>query len=224
MARKLVIFGTAKFGELAHFYFTKDSLYEVDFFTEDADQNKADRFCGLPVIPFEEIEEYAPQSEYDLFVAVGYTDLNRVREKKCAEVESKGYNLASYLSSKAIYWGDTQIGKNTFILENNNLQPFMKIGDGTLIWSGCHFGHDVQIGNFCFFSSHVVVCGDVKIGNNCFVGGNTFIRNDLKIGDRCILGAQSVILNDVAEGKVFVAKETETFRLNSEQFTRLTRI
>jgi len=218
----LIIFGTSKFAQLAHFYFIKDSSYAITCFTEDQPQES--HFCGLPVIPFDEIERYAPPSSFEMFVAIGYSKLNSIRESKYLEAKEKGYKFAKYLSSKATHWGDTQIGENSFILEDNNLQPFMQIGVGTVIWSGCHFGHDVEIGNFCFFSSHVVVCGDVKIGNNCFIGGNSFIRNALKIGNECIIGSQTVILNDTTDKQVFVTEPTKPFRLDSEQFSRFMKL
>ena len=39
-----------------------------------------------------------------LFIAIVYTDVNKIREKIFFEAKSKGYTLVSYVNSKAIFW------------------------------------------------------------------------------------------------------------------------
>ncbi|NJR44270.1 hypothetical protein HC761_02265 [bacterium] len=36
------------------------------------DRITADRFCGLPVVPFEDLERSHPPAAHEMFVAVGY--------------------------------------------------------------------------------------------------------------------------------------------------------
>ena len=71
-----------------------------------------------------------------MFVAVGYRKLNQLREQYCAEARAKGYRLLSYLCSKATHWGDTRLGDNVFVFEDNTLQPFVQIGNGTILLEG----------------------------------------------------------------------------------------
>ena len=99
-----------------------------------------------------------------MFVAVGYAGVNKVRAAICDEAKGKGYTLITYVSSKATTWGDTQIGDNCFIFEDNTIQPFVTIGDDCVLWSGNHIGHHVTIGDHCFITSHVVISGHVSIG------------------------------------------------------------
>lgn len=56
MNNKMVIFGTGSFGQLAHFYFTRDSQYEVIAFTASGSQLNHKEFTELPMLAFEEIE------------------------------------------------------------------------------------------------------------------------------------------------------------------------
>ena len=53
--KSLIIFGTAEIAELAHFYFTNDSDYEVVAFTVDDEFIDNKMLLDLPVIPFSEI-------------------------------------------------------------------------------------------------------------------------------------------------------------------------
>lgn len=219
--KKLIIFGNEKMAEMAHFYFSHDSTYEVAAFTVDSSYIKEKEFRGLPVVPFEDIINLYPPDDFNMFVALGYKSLNMIREKKYFEAKGKGYEIPSYLSSKASHWGDTKIGENCFILENQVLQPNITIGNNVVLWSGNHFGHDVVIGDSTWLASHIVVSGNVKIGKYCFVGVNACFKDHINIGNECIIGAGSIILRDVPDKSVYIPKMTELFRLNSEEFERM---
>ena len=58
--KELIIFGTADIAQLAYFYFSNDSDYKVAAFTVDAEYIKVNEFCGLPVVPFEEVIRTLP--------------------------------------------------------------------------------------------------------------------------------------------------------------------
>jgi sugar O-acyltransferase (sialic acid O-acetyltransferase NeuD family) len=196
MPEKVVIFGTEKMAQLAHFYLTKDSPYEVVAFTVDEEFIGEKELMNLPIVPFEKIDKAYPPDRYRMFVAIGYKKLNTLRAGKYMEAKKKGYQLISYMSSKATHWGDTEIGDNCFILENQVLQPWVKIGSNVFIWSGNHFGHDVEIGDHCWIASQVVICGGVKIAPYCFIGVNATIRDDVTIGRECIRRTRRCILRD----------------------------
>ena len=218
---EVVIFGSEKLAELAHFYFTNDSPYKVAAFTVNESFIKEKEFMGLPIVPFEEIEKCYPPDKFKMFIGVGYRRLNTIRADKYNEAKNKGYELISYVSSKATHWGDTEIGDNCFILENQVIQPSVRIGNDVILWSGNHFGHNVVIGDHCWIASHVVVCGGVSIGPYSFIGVNATIRDDVTIGRECIIGAGALILNDTPEKAVYIAKSTELYRLDSTRFERM---
>lgn len=221
---KIVIFGNEKMAQLAHFYFSRDSNYEIVAFTVDSDYIKKKKFMDLPVIPFENIEKHYPPEKFSMFVSIAYKNLNKLRESKYNDAKKKGYQLATYVSSKITSWGDTIIGDNCFIFENQVFQPFVKIGNNVTIWSGNHFGHDVEIGNHTFIASHAVLSGYVKVGSNCFIGINATIRDNVEIENESIIGAGALVNKDVKEKSVLIAPPTELYPLNSEQFEKMMEI
>lgn len=152
-SKRAILFGTGSFAEVVDFYLGADSDYRVEAFTVSADALASPSFLGRPVTPFETVEAIYPPAEYDMFVAVGYAKLNRVRERFCGEARAKGYRLLNYVCSKATQWGRTEMGDNIFVFEDNSLQPFTAIGDGTILWSGNHIGHHSRIGRHCFITS-----------------------------------------------------------------------
>ena len=61
-----------------------------------------------------------------MFVAVGYQDLNKFRARKYEEAKAKGYELISYVSSRASNFGGVEIGDNCFVLEFAAIQPCLE--------------------------------------------------------------------------------------------------
>lgn len=218
---KVIIFGNTKLAELAYFYFKHDSPYRVVAFTVNEEYVAQNEYLGLPLIPFEEIENHYPPGEFKMFIAIGYKRLNTIRAKKYYEAKEKGYELVSYISSRASHWDDTEIGDNCFILENQVIQPYVKIGNDVTIWCNSHFGHNTVVGDHCWISPHAAICGGVTVGPYSFIGTNVTIRDNVTIGRECIIGAGAIILNDTKDKEVYVAKSTELYRLDSTRFQRL---
>jgi len=221
MNKKLIIFGAEDNAQLAAFYFTHDSDYDVVAMTVDqAYVNSADKF-GLPLVPFETVEEQFPPGECDMFVAIGYSQLNRLRREKYEAAKAKGYSIATYLSSKATVWSGFAPGENCFILEDNTIQPFATVGDNVTLWSGNHIGHHSRISSHCFLTSHVVVSGGVEIGEHCFIGVNSTIRDRVRIGAECVIGAGSLITADVEDKGVYAPPATERSRVPSNRLRKI---
>jgi sugar O-acyltransferase (sialic acid O-acetyltransferase NeuD family) len=150
------------------------------------------------------MEHRFPPSEHKFFVATVYTQMNGLRARLYGEAKRKGYSPASYLSPRAFVWRNCQIGEHCFIFENNVIQPFARIGNNVILWSGNHIGHHSTIKDHCFVSSHAVISGFVVVGERCFVGVNSTVCNNITIGDNCLIGAGALVLGDVEDDQVVV--------------------
>jgi sugar O-acyltransferase (sialic acid O-acetyltransferase NeuD family) len=214
---KIVIFGAGDIASLAHYYFRKDSEHEVVAFTVDRAYKKQDDFEGLPVVAAEDVVARFPPSQFKMFVALSYAKMNRVRAEKYAQAKALGYELVSYVSTRCTNLTEHPLGDNCFILEDNTIQPFVRIGSNVTLWSGNHIGHHSTIGDHNFISSHVVVSGRVQIKNYCFIGVNATLRNAITINSGTLIGAGAVIMKDTAEKSVYVPKRTEVFPKNSDE-------
>lgn len=215
MEKEVIIFGPGDFGQVVYFYLMNDSKNKVVGFTAHKDKIKDGKLFNLPIVPFEEIEKEFPPDKYAMFIAIPYTDLNQVRAKIFAEAKEKGYELISYINSKAITWKDINIGENCFILENNVIQPYVTIGDNVIMWSGNHIGHHSIIKDHCFIASHVVISGKVVVEPYCFFGVNATIRDGLHIAKNNVIGAGAVILKDTKENEVFSTDSTKRLEIKS---------
>jgi len=200
--RPLIIFGTSSFAEIAYEYFTKDSDFEVVAFTVSKEYKNNNEFLGLPLIAFEEVKKAHPPTECCMFIALTYNQMNRIRHYFYNEAKTKGYELASYISTHAFVWDNVTYGDNVFVFEDNTIQPFVRLGANVIAWSGNHIGHHSRIGDNCFISSHVVVSGHCDIGVNCFIGVNATIANNVIIGKDSLIGAGTLIAHHIPEGSI----------------------
>lgn len=221
MKKPLIIFGAGDIAQLAHYYFSTDSNYIVEAFTVDAAYLTINEFCGVPLVPFEQLADYYPAETHEIFIALSYSKLNQTRKEKYLAAKVAGYRIASYISSHATILNNGQIGENCFVLEDNTVQPFVSIGNNVTLWSGNHIGHHSTIHDHCFIASHVVVSGGVLIGESCFIGVNATLRDHIKVGEKCVIGAGALLLADAEPQGVYMGEATPRSRVPS---TRLRNI
>ena len=219
--RKLVIVGDSAFAEIAHEYFDADTGYEVVAFSVEKAFLKRETLHGLPVLPFETLEERLDPAGHDVFVACTYTQLNRLRARLAAAARARGYRLASYVSPRAFVWRNVELGEHCFVFEDNTVQPFVRIGENVVLWSGNHVGHHSTIEPHVFVSSHVVISGFCTIGAHSFLGVNATIANNVAIGADNWIGPNVAIMKDTPEGALFKTEQPEPARVSATRFFRI---
>jgi sugar O-acyltransferase (sialic acid O-acetyltransferase NeuD family) len=219
--KDIVVFGTGPVAELAAFYFREDAGRRVAAFTVDAAYATAATFADLPLVPFEAIEARFPPANHDVFVALAYTQLNRLRRAKVEEAKARGYGIAHYVSRRATRFSTFEEAENQFILEDNTIQPFARVGRNVTLWSGNHIGHHSTIAEDVFIASHVVVSGGVTVGARSFIGVNVTIRDHVTIGADCVIGAGALVLRDIPDGSVLAPGGTEVSRVPSHRLKRI---
>lgn len=219
--KKLIIIGSGETGLIAYEYFQYDSEYEVVAFSVNNQYINEPIINGLPIVPFEILEQEFNPIEHEVYVAISSGKLNRNRTKVYNEAKLKGYKCASYISSKAFIWRNVEIGENCFIFENNTLQPFVKIENNVTLWSGNHIGHNTIIKNNCFISSHCVISGFCEVGENSFLGVNCTIENNTKIAKDNFIGAGALIQKNTNEKDFYQLKQTELSKVNTYRLFKI---
>jgi sugar O-acyltransferase (sialic acid O-acetyltransferase NeuD family) len=218
---KLVIIGDGEFAAIAHEYFSYDSPHTVVGFAVERDFLKSREYLGLPVVPFEELEQHFSPNEHQAFVAVTYTQLNRVRARLYRQAKLKGFELVSYVSSRALVWRNATIGDNVFIFENNVVQHFVSIGNNVILQSGNIIGHRSVIEDHCYIAAHVAVSGFCRIEECSFIGVNATISERVTVARDSLIGAGCVIRKDTEPGKVYYAEPAATAKVGSLRFMKV---
>ena len=221
--KKVVIFGVGKIAEVVHYYMAHESSLEVAGFTCDRAYIGTGEYNGLPVVAFDEVRSHYPPEQFDIFIALGYQELNAVRTKRVQQAKDKGYRAVSFVHEQSRVPKDTAIGENCFIMNNVCIQPGVKLGNNVFVWSGALVGHHSSVGDNCWITSSANLAGQVRVGKNCFIGVNATVANNIRIGNECFLGANTLVTKDLDDGRVVVEKASEVLRLNSEQFLRVSK-
>jgi sugar O-acyltransferase (sialic acid O-acetyltransferase NeuD family) len=219
MKKKLIIFGIGKIAESASYFFERDSEYNICAYIVDDLFAKLGLFLKKQVIPISEVEEKFSSAEYTVFVAVGYQGMNQLRSSKVEFFSKKGYRFANYISPTVK--GNFTIGDNSIIMDGAVIQPCVKIGNNVFVWGGAMIGHHAIINDNCYLSGGCLIGGIAQIGENTFVGLGAMVGHEIIIGKKCMLGAGTLTCKSIDDGTVLIAPNTESHRLNSDQFTRM---
>ena len=219
--RRLILLGDSAFAEVAFEYFTHDSQYEVVAFAVEREYLKRSHLFGRPVVAIEDLPLLYSPEDHSFYAAIVYTQLNRLRERLYRKAKDLGYRPASYISPRAYFWRNVEIGEHCFIFENNVIQPFVSIGDNVVLWSGNHIGHHSKIGDHCFISSHVVISGFCDIGSHGFFGVNATLGNNVSIGPDCLIGAGATVIKNVPADTIVKAPKADVASVGAKAYSKV---
>ena len=207
--KELIIFGTGLIAEEIYNYFRLDSHYNVKAFVKDKKFIKKKKFLGLPVCPLDGIEKKFSPKKYDAFVAIGYTNLNELREEKFKTLKKKGHRLAKYISSKSCIVNKQNNYENCLVLENSTIQTTAYIGKNVFVWANNLIGHHVKVMDNSYISGNCTVAGSSIIGKNCFLGVGSTVSHGIKVGEKSLIGANSLVTKNLRKGSIVVEQSSK---------------
>lgn len=213
----IVIFGGGNFASQTWYLLTHDSPHRVVGFTVDSEYCTIESKHGIPVVPFERLEQYYPPDRVAMLVSLGARNINGLRANRYHAAKARGYSFVSYVSSRAMVWPDLQIGENCMIFDGAIINPFAVIGNNCLLLSGSHISHHVIIEDHCFLATHAVVAGGAKIGERCFLGLNSTIRDSVSVAPRCFIAAGAVVTTDTKENGVYMGVPARRQEIPADQ-------
>ena len=155
-------------------------------------------FSGLPLVAFETVANVFCPKDHKIFIAVGE---NSIRAQKFQQAIEKGYSLLSYISSKSNVWDDLTYGQNVFVSEDSVIQPYVTIGDNSLL-IGARVAHHSVVGKNSLLSG-CLLGGSVVIGNNCFLGLNTTVKQGVCVGDNNLIGMGCIISKNTKDNEIY---------------------
>lgn len=206
----VIIFGTSEYSEYVYYTIKAEKNLNVLAFTLSKDYLPEEDFCGLPVYPFEELNDKI-NSPFHILISVGYKKMNEGREiiyKKCKEL---GYDVCTYISSRSICDSD-EIGEGCIIMPTAYIPPCTKLGVCNIINMGTYITHTGEIGDFNWFAATIVMGGNIKMGSNCFIGMGCTLKNGITVGSKVFLGANSYLSDDAKDNLVYIGAPAENKR------------
>ena len=201
--RNLIIFGDTPFAERLFRYISIEAKDKVIAFTQEKSYISRKEIQGIPVVPFEEIDEHFNE-DFEIIIGIGYTQMNQLKKKIYKMCKEKKYKVGTYISSNAIVYS-SEFGEGCFIAPGSIVGPGCKLGVCNYLESSVVLSHDNSLGNFNFLSTNVVLGEFSKIINNCFVGLHSTIRDDICITSYSLIGSSTNVLKSIeVENCVYV--------------------
>jgi sugar O-acyltransferase (sialic acid O-acetyltransferase NeuD family) len=214
---KVIVFGDGLFAELGHFYLTHDSYHEVVAFTVDREYMRKEELFGLPVVPFECVEDSFPPSECRMIVSISFQRFNRLREERYYQALAKGYNLISFVSSKASTWPGLVIGTNSMVGENSSIQPFARIGNNVVVTSCVMIGHHAVLEDHTFVGPGAMILGGARVESHSVIGANATIREGVTVARGCVISAGVTIARDTQQEEIYINQPSRVHLKRSDQ-------
>lgn len=105
-----MIYGNGDFARLVT-YFLSD-IYNIVAYCvgeEFLSVSRANKIFKKPLIDYKIAKNNFLSKDYKMFIAIGYTGMNQIRQKIFNQVKDDGYNLISYIHPSAVIARDTDI-------------------------------------------------------------------------------------------------------------------
>lgn len=212
----LIIYGNGHMARM--FYHFASTDFRVSAFTVDKNLITDCSYCGVPILPFETIEQYCATESHQMITAVGFVGMNDIRAERYRAAKDKGYRFANYIHPSVTKHPDLILGENNVILDHVSLHPGVRLGTSNFLCSNISIGHGCSIENNCWINSGVAIAGETIIQSNCFLGPNATIGDNIVIAERCYVGANTLVTRSTQANEVYVSAQGERFPLPSDQF------
>jgi|TARA_B110000027_G_C16000831_1_gene247375 sugar O-acyltransferase (sialic acid O-acetyltransferase NeuD family) len=217
--KKLAIFGNSLMAEVVYYYFKEFTDYEISCFVSEKKYIKNDKLKNIRVLPLEKFLKLN-KNDFTIFIAIGYSDLNKKREFFFNFFKDRKYKLTNFIHPNASCFHH-KMGKNNFIMDNVSVNPFTSIGNNNILWSNSIIGHHNNIGNNNFFSGNSTISGNCKILNNCFFGVNSSTKDGLHINSFCFIDANQYVSKKLKSKSFYNLQVNPKLKINSFQVFRL---
>lgn len=195
--------------KIMDYYFSRDSNYIVSAFTVNKSFIKTQSFLKKKIIEFENIEKTHPPDEFTMFVALGPSKVNKIREAKYIEAKSKGYSFANYISPNSVC--NSPLGDNNFIGDMSVINPFVVFGNNNLVWEHVIINNSVKIGNNCYMSPKSSIGTKSIIKDNSIIGTGSTIKTGVTVREETLVGANCYISIDTKKNGVYGEKNSKMY-------------
>ena len=195
---KVIVYGAGTFSEIFYHEACMFGAIEIVAFTVDRAYLDSSEFCGLPVLAFEEVKTVFPPDEFDMVVVTSPRRL-RTRKEMYLKAKALGYNLANYISPRAIIEPGVRMGDNNIIFSDAFIGHHTVLGNDNIIRQKVYLGHQSEVGDHNVIVAGCTLGGESRIGDLSFFGLGTVGRDRVRYGDEVFVGLGSVVTKDVAD-------------------------
>jgi sugar O-acyltransferase (sialic acid O-acetyltransferase NeuD family) len=218
--KKIILAGNAVTADILNAYLARDGRYQVVGSTVDDDFVSAGRVNGAESVPLSRLQEAFKPQDCAIVMAMGYNDLNRVRESMFQRLKEMGYSIETYVHPDAKVYTEHALGEGCVVLPSAVIEPHVRVGANSMVWANVTLAHHCTVAENCWVASGAVVSGNAHVSRNCFIGVNATIVNEVKIGEYGFIGAGALVTRHTKASSVQLARSGEEHRFSSQDYVK----
>jgi sugar O-acyltransferase (sialic acid O-acetyltransferase NeuD family) len=217
---KIILAGNAVTAEILYEYLRQDVRYQVVAATVDDEYVGSGGVNGLATLGLSQLPALCPPSDVAVVMAMGYSDLNRSRERMFNRLKEMGYAVETYIHPDARVYSTSPPGEGCVILPGAVVEPHARVGANTMIWCNTTLAHHCTVGDNVWIASGAVISGQAVVGNNTFVGVNATVVNKVSVGESNVIGGGALITKDTKANTVHLARSAEEWRYSADDYVK----
>lgn len=218
--KKILLAGSATTAQILSAYLLQDARYEVAGLTVDDEFVAQGGLGGYRTVGLSEVVAAFSPDTHCVIMAMGYNDLNRTREAMFGRLKSMGYGVETYIHPDARVYTDQPVGEGSVILPGAVVEPHVRVGANTMVWSNVTLAHHCSVDDHCWVAAGTVVSGQARVLRNTFLGVSSTVVNSITVGEFNVVGAGALISRDTKPHSVHLARSAEPFRYSSEDYVK----
>lgn len=199
----VVIQGTGKLGQMVFHLLAQDDAYRVVAFTADPQYCADDQLLGVPLVPFDQIEERFPPERFGMLSVLGGLGGWGARKVLYDRAVAKGYRHLNYVHPSAIVLGDHTWGDNNIVFPLAVMSFDGQMGNNNVVREKANLSHDFVIGDHTFIGVGATIAGCVRVGSGCYVAMGSTVTNDVTLGEGSFVGIGSLVLRDTESDAMY---------------------
>ena len=217
--QQLILIGCGGTAEMMVDSFESSGAYDVVAFAVEK-RYWQPTFMGRPVVPYEDMERVFHKNTHKFFVAIGETNLNRLRFRFYHDLVTKGWTPASFIAASAQISAGARLGPHCFIGENTVVQTHCVIGANVIALPNCYIAHHAHIGDSVFLAGGAVISGFASVGSFSFIGSNASVSNCISLATDCVVGIGCSCSRDLAENEAILTPHG-TIKTNAREIFQM---
>ncbi|MBQ9537263.1 MAG: acetyltransferase [Desulfovibrionaceae bacterium] len=218
--QKILLAGNGITARIMYGYLLHDTRYQVEGCVVDDDFVSNAVFKDVKSFKLSEIQQHFPKDKVELIMAVGYAQVNQVRQSLFERLKDLGYHFHTYIHPKSTILSDKPIGEGSILLPGALVEPNASIGRDCFLFGNVVVAHDAVIEDHCWLAAGCVVAGMARVGQASFLGVNATISNKVEIGAHNIVGGSAFMTRSTKPNMVHLARSGEPFRCSAEEYAK----
>jgi len=154
--------------------------------------------CGAPVVAT--FDDWREQPADVLFIAA----LHKAKHMLGNAARILGLGIpdsrwARVVDPRTAISDHAKIAPGVFVGPFTTLGPNARLGSHVSVRAGSNVSHDVEVGNFAFVGTGVIVCGNARVEEGAHIAPRAVIQDGRCVGRYSVVGLGAVVVRDVPD-------------------------